>query len=916
MTDLSGICMICMQKLNASGECPRCGGKTAPRQADDLLEVGSVLAGRFCVGRCTRRNAEGVTYLAYDLKADHPCSVREYYPAALCSRGEDGRLLPNTGREVTFGEGRSAFFEMWNTVLDCKWTDGMIYTYTIFAAHETCYAVFREQETATLRDRLLTTPGGTVDAPTAGRLFAPVLTALRALHGRGFVHGGVSPDSVIASADGSCVLSDFSIADVRREQNPYGAALHKGYAPIECYENGTLTSSADVYAAAGVLYRMLVGATPLDAQTRAQEDKLMIPARIAKTLPPDLIRALVSGMQLAPEDRAQTVDELLSALQDASSADAAADAVPSDKTAPAQAAAAAVSGLFAQTPAATAADAPEAEDLFAEVPGADLPEISASDDLFAQTAGPAAQEDSLSDGFFGEDAGEPALSSGEPAKADADLSAQPSTEDTPKSLDNAAGSIDAFSFFPSEGADVPPLENPVFGAPKPSEAPDKAIAEKPGADINSSLLDELTDLDDEFEEMSDEGTPSVSPEDDLFAQVYKDDADAFDRKIGLQQSTPVGEAAAGDAGAVRQNDPAPYPNESVAEYAARQAKAFAGDPLYKMPDPGDAAPQRAQAAPGYPQPGAYPPGYPPAGYMPGYPGQPVYAPGYVPMGYPMQPPYYPPYAPYPMGIYGQQGYPAGPYPQPGMNPAAAAEEKTEDEDGDALQSKRKLEPEEQEERAREWEKEERARAVLEQQRSRNKTNRRLKAVLVLMCLLFVVGIGIVVSALFGDNGATTPSYRTPEGESFIDADVPVPSFVGLNRDDVVIDSRYQSLFRFATNYESNADTEAGKVFQQSPEAGETVRAGTQIILYVSTGPDLSKIPDVTGKTFQEAAQILSAYGICKNSTKANDGTHTPNTVVETIPPAGTPYSEGTEITIIVWDNGGGAPTETGSDEQE
>ena len=251
-----------------------------------------------------------------------------------------------------------------------------------------------------------------------------------------------------------------------------------------------------------------------------------------------------------------------------------------------------------------------------------------------------------------------------------------------------------------------------------------------------------------------------------------------------------------------------------------------------------------------------------------------------------------------------------------MNPAAAAEEKTEDEDGDALQSKRKLEPEEQEERAREWEKEERARAVLEQQRSRNKTNRRLKAVLVLMCLLFVVGIGIVVSALFGDNGATTPSYRTPEGESFIDADVPVPSFVGLNRDDVVIDSRYQSLFRFATNYESNADTEAGKVFQQSPEAGETVRAGTQIILYVSTGPDLSKIPDVTGKTFQEAAQILSAYGICKNSTKANDGTHTPNTVVETIPPAGTPYSEGTEITIIVWDNGGGAPTETGSDEQE
>jgi len=53
----------------------------------------------------------------------------------------------------------------------------------------------------------------------------------------------------------------------------------------------------------------------------------------------------------------------------------------------------------------------------------------------------------------------------------------------------------------------------------------------------------------------------------------------------------------------------------------------------------------------------------------------------------------------------------------------------------------------------------------------------------------------------------------------------------------------------------------GKVFRTEPPAGASLREGEQFVLYVSSGAPLAVLPDVTGKTVDEATAALTQAGL-------------------------------------------------------
>ena len=80
-----------------------------------------------------------------------------------------------------------------------------------------------------------------------------------------------------------------------------------------------------------------------------------------------------------------------------------------------------------------------------------------------------------------------------------------------------------------------------------------------------------------------------------------------------------------------------------------------------------------------------------------------------------------------------------------------------------------------------------------------------------------------------------------------------------------------------------------------------VNRGAEVILYISAGPRTFELPDTADKTYEEAVAILSPMGlICERATKYNDGTHEPDKVAETFPPAGSQVTQGDRITVILW----------------
>jgi serine/threonine-protein kinase len=113
---------------------------------------------------------------------------------------------------------------------------------------------------------------GAVAWPFAVRVAAELATALAAAHRQGIVHRDVAPGNVILAPDG-VKLFDFGIAarvgepDAGPDDTVVGTL---NYLAPERLERTSVNPSADIYAFGVLLYRLLAGRPPWDAETVAE----------------------------------------------------------------------------------------------------------------------------------------------------------------------------------------------------------------------------------------------------------------------------------------------------------------------------------------------------------------------------------------------------------------------------------------------------------------------------------------------------------------------------------------------------------------------------------------------------------------------------------------------------------------------
>ena len=101
---------------------------------------------------------------------------------------------------------------------------------------------------------------------------AEVASALATAHARGVVHRDVTPGNVMITATGVKVV-DFGISALvgEKEKGPDGTLLGTpAYLAPERLDNGEVSPATDVYAMGLLLYRMLTGRLPWQADTTTQ----------------------------------------------------------------------------------------------------------------------------------------------------------------------------------------------------------------------------------------------------------------------------------------------------------------------------------------------------------------------------------------------------------------------------------------------------------------------------------------------------------------------------------------------------------------------------------------------------------------------------------------------------------------------
>ena len=337
MMNTDHLCMSCMREIGDENQCPYCGFHADSPQLAPYLPLRTVVAERYLAGKLLDYNGDGATYMGWDLEMNAPVTIREFLPDSIAERREDLTLVPMAGCEITYRDCYQSFLELWRKLARMRGLSALILVFDIVEDHGTAYAISEYMEGVSLREYLLRSPSGYLSWEQARILFMPVLSTLGTLHSAGNIHRRKSPTTLIVGKNRKMRITGFSIWQARTARGDLTAQLFPGYAAIEQYGfEGQQGPWTDIYAFRAVVYRTLIGSTPLEATSRVTNDRLMVPGKFAEQLPAYVINALMNGLQILPEDRTRTVDQLRAELSAAPGTSTAAIAYAGKEDAPYQ----------------------------------------------------------------------------------------------------------------------------------------------------------------------------------------------------------------------------------------------------------------------------------------------------------------------------------------------------------------------------------------------------------------------------------------------------------------------------------------------------------------------------------------------------------------------------------------------------
>ena len=188
------------------------------------------------------------------------------------------------------------------------------------------YMVMEFIDGGTLKTLLekLQTRGTPVSLDDAVRIILSVGSALKYAHSRNMVHRDVKPANVMITGEGHVILTDFGIAKIISATKLTATGAMVGTPAYMSPEQGRGEPGderSDIYSLGVMLYQLVVGRLPYDAETPVAlvlkhiNDPLPLPTALRPDLSPAIERVIVKALAKKPEDRYQNVGALTADLK-------------------------------------------------------------------------------------------------------------------------------------------------------------------------------------------------------------------------------------------------------------------------------------------------------------------------------------------------------------------------------------------------------------------------------------------------------------------------------------------------------------------------------------------------------------------------------------------------------------------------
>jgi tRNA A-37 threonylcarbamoyl transferase component Bud32 len=195
-----------------------------------------------------------------------------------------------------------------------------------FAEHDgQPYLVMKFIEGDTLKARLRS---GRLSKEEGLHIVEATGAALSYAHHRNILHRDIKPSNILLSPDGSIYLADFGLARMGEAgESTLSADIMLGtpqyISPEQARGEKDLDPGTDIYSFGVVLYEMVVGRVPFNADTPFSiihdhiYKPLPIPSRINPRVPPEVERVLLKSLSKERSDRYASVEEMVAAFREA-----------------------------------------------------------------------------------------------------------------------------------------------------------------------------------------------------------------------------------------------------------------------------------------------------------------------------------------------------------------------------------------------------------------------------------------------------------------------------------------------------------------------------------------------------------------------------------------------------------------------
>jgi eukaryotic-like serine/threonine-protein kinase len=269
-----------------------------------LLELGSVLANRYEILEIIGEGGMGAVYKARDLHLEREVALKVIRPELA----SDPEILQRFKQELILA--RQVSDRNIIRIFDLGEAENIKFITMEYVEGESLHSLLRQR--------------GKLEVGEAVDIMEQAASGLAAVHREGIIHRDLKPGNIMRDKNGRVVVMDFGLARslVGDGMTRTGAMLGTiEYMSPEQAQGKELTASSDVFTFGLILYQLLTGTTPFQAESviasllmRAQQRAVPL-SDIDKLIPGVLSNIVAKCLETDPALRYQNAEQLLGDLR-------------------------------------------------------------------------------------------------------------------------------------------------------------------------------------------------------------------------------------------------------------------------------------------------------------------------------------------------------------------------------------------------------------------------------------------------------------------------------------------------------------------------------------------------------------------------------------------------------------------------